>query len=42
VYISPTDLGYEAVFKGWVLLRKSEGRSDEAEKLGNLMNKYFT
>jgi len=41
VYISPTDLGYEAVYKGWVLARKAEGRGDEAEKLGNLMTKYF-
>ena len=42
VYISPTDLGYEAVYKGWVLMRKADGRSDEAEKIGVLLNKYFS
>jgi dynein heavy chain len=42
VYISPTDLGYEAIFKGWILARKQEGRSEEAEKIGNLLNKYFS
>lgn len=35
-------MGYEAVFKGWVISRKQEGRGDEAEKLSNLLNKYFT
>lgn len=41
VYISPTDLGYEAIYKGWILARKSDGRGDEADKLNNLLTKYF-
>jgi dynein heavy chain len=42
VYISATDLNYEPIFRGWVINRKSEGRSEEAEKIGNLLNKYFS
>ena len=41
MYVSATDLGYDAVYKGWCLLRKLDGRGDEAEKLSNIFNKYF-
>ena len=39
--MSPTDLGYEAVYRGWCMARKLDGRGDEAEKLSNIINKYF-
>lgn len=42
VYISPTDLGYENTMAGWLKGRKESGRADEADKLTNIMNKYFT
>ena len=42
VFISPSDLGYEAVYKGWILARKLDGRSDEADKINTLLTKYFS
>ncbi|KAL4479549.1 hypothetical protein ABPG72_018535, partial [Tetrahymena utriculariae] len=41
VYISPTDLGYEAIIEGWIRNRKASGRAEESEKLGNILRKYL-
>lgn len=40
--MSPVDLGYESVFKGWLKSRKANtSRADEVEKLDKIFNKYF-
>ena len=42
VYVSPVDLGYECIFKGWLKSRKTNtSRADEVEKLDKIFNKYF-
>jgi len=42
VYVSSTDLGYEPVYRGWLLQRKEVlNRADEADKLTSLFEKYF-
>lgn len=42
VYVSPVDLGYESIFKGWLKSRKTNtSRADEVEKLDKIFNKYF-
>ena len=41
VYVSPTDLGFEPIIKGWVLTRRQINRGDEADKLTVLLDKYF-
>lgn len=41
MYVSATDLGYEAVIKGWLKGRKNDGRGDESDKLATILNKYF-
>ena len=40
--MSPTDLGYELIIKGWLKDRKiNTSRNDEVEKLEKLLNKYL-
>ena len=40
--MSPVDLGYESIYKGWLKSRKANtGRGDEVEKLDKIFNKYF-
>jgi hypothetical protein len=40
--VSPVDLGYESIFKGWLKARKANtSRADEVEKLDKIFNKYF-
>lgn len=42
VYVSPTDLGYELIIKGWLKDRKIQtSRNDEVEKLEKILTKYF-
>lgn len=41
VYVSPTDLGYEAIIEGWIRHRKATGRAEESDKLANILRKYF-
>ena len=42
VYVSPTDLGYELIIKGWLKDRKAQtSRNDEVEKLDKILTKYF-
>jgi dynein heavy chain, axonemal len=40
VYVSSTDLGYEPIIKGWILSRKQMNRSEEAERIGNILKKW--
>lgn len=41
VYVSPTDLGYDAVIEGWLRFRKASGRAEESDKLGVILRKYL-
>ena len=42
VYISPSDLGYINVIKGYIRIRrKIQGRAEEADKLEKILLKYF-
>lgn len=41
VYISASDLGYEALYMGWCSLRSSERSADEANILRDQFVKYF-
>jgi len=41
VYVSPTDLGYDAVIEGWIRHRKASGRAEESDKLAVILRKYL-
>lgn len=42
MYVSSSDLEYDAVLQGWVNYRKEfMSRGDESDKLNNIFKKYF-
>lgn len=41
VYVSPSDLGYSAIYEGWAQLRASERNADQANSIKKIMKKFF-